>query len=143
MWLAFLNKISTYVVKQEMLYMSIDWAAFYAFVADVSTTLLPTFICRTSRGVFEFAVSCGPWSLHRVPEDSCVTLRLLNSSCYDFTTKYIGGLHILIQIPDQESVDKALPNASLALHFKALIPWNITYRIPNRITWLTISDLPP
>ncbi|GJT55139.1 retrotransposon protein, putative, ty1-copia subclass [Tanacetum coccineum] len=48
-----------------------------------------------------------------------------------------------IAIHDQESVDKALTNASLASHFKALIPWNITYRIPNRITWLSISGLPP
>ncbi|GKF63928.1 hypothetical protein Tco_0187376, partial [Tanacetum coccineum] len=68
---------------------------------------------------------------------------ILDEGFYDFTTKYIGGLHILIQFPDQESVDKALTNASLASHFKALIPWNITYRIPNRITWLSISGLPP
>ncbi|GJY05408.1 hypothetical protein Tco_0371348 [Tanacetum coccineum] len=63
----------------------------------------------------------------------------------DFSMKYLGGLHILIQLPDSVSVQNALTNTTFKTYFKSLIAWNDgpLLNISNRITWLSISGLPP
>nr|GEW73141.1 cytochrome P450 [Tanacetum cinerariifolium] len=64
---------------------------------------------------------------------------ILDEGFCDFITKYLGGLHILIQFLDPESAKKALTNHSLI----SLLPWNTSYRITQRVTWIAISGLPP
>ncbi|GKD17256.1 RNA-directed DNA polymerase, eukaryota, partial [Tanacetum coccineum] len=63
----------------------------------------------------------------------------------DFSMKYLGGLHILIQLPDSVSVQNALTNTTFKTYFKSLIAWNdgSLLNISNCITWLSISGLPP
>ncbi|GKB32197.1 RNA-directed DNA polymerase, eukaryota, reverse transcriptase zinc-binding domain protein [Tanacetum coccineum] len=39
-------------------------------------------------------------------------------------------------------MEKSLTNTTLLSHFKSFLPWNTSYRIKNRITWLSISGLP-
>ncbi|PWA67833.1 hypothetical protein CTI12_AA299060 [Artemisia annua] len=68
---------------------------------------------------------------------------ILDEGFDDFLVKYLGGLHLLINLPDKESTTKLLANTSLLNHFKSLKPWTNNLRITERVTWLTISSLPP
>ncbi|PWA63175.1 cytochrome P450 [Artemisia annua] len=68
---------------------------------------------------------------------------ILDEGFEDFTIKYLGGLTLLINLPDQNAINKALSNPTLLTHFKSLVPWSNAFRIKNRVTWLAISGLPP
>ncbi|PWA89944.1 cytochrome P450 [Artemisia annua] len=57
--------------------------------------------------------------------------------------KYIGGLNLLVQLPDKPTVTKALSSATLKQHFNSLKPWSNEFRILNRVTWISIGGLPP
>ncbi|PWA72620.1 hypothetical protein CTI12_AA267320 [Artemisia annua] len=60
----------------------------------------------------------------------------------DFSIKYIGGMNLLIQFPNHEAVEKALSNNTLKTHFLSLMPWTNKHRVPNRVTWISISGIP-
>ncbi|GKA98386.1 cytochrome P450 [Tanacetum coccineum] len=68
---------------------------------------------------------------------------ILDEGFEDFTIKYLGGLTLLINLPDQNAANKVLSNPTLLTHFKSLLPWSNEFRIMNRVTWLAISGLPP
>jgi hypothetical protein len=68
---------------------------------------------------------------------------ILDEGFDDFYIKYIGGLYLLIQLPNHNLVSKVLSNPNFLSHFKTLIPWNNNFRITNRVTWIAISGLPP
>ncbi|GJY14723.1 hypothetical protein Tco_0385145 [Tanacetum coccineum] len=61
----------------------------------------------------------------------------------DFSIKYLGGLYLLINLPDETLTRKFLVNNNLLTHFKSLNPWTDNIRITERVTWLAISGLPP
>ncbi|GKC67933.1 cytochrome P450 [Tanacetum coccineum] len=61
----------------------------------------------------------------------------------DFSIKYIGGLYLLIQLPNHGLASKGLSNPTFISHFMSLQPWNTNFRVTNRLTWIAISRLPP
>ncbi|PWA52818.1 cytochrome P450 [Artemisia annua] len=61
----------------------------------------------------------------------------------DFSIKYLGGLHVLVIFNDHNTAANALSNPTLKSHFKSLKPWNHDTHIVDRVTWITISGLPP
>ncbi|GKB70539.1 cysteine-rich receptor-like protein kinase, partial [Tanacetum coccineum] len=53
------------------------------------------------------------------------------------------GLYILIEFPYYILAFKALTNQTLSCHFMTIQPWNPSFRIRKRLTWVAISGLPP
>ncbi|GKC55825.1 hypothetical protein Tco_1083423, partial [Tanacetum coccineum] len=68
---------------------------------------------------------------------------ILDEGFEDFSIKYLGGLYLLVHLPDQMSATKILKNPTLLSHFKSLRPWSNDFRIKERLTWIAISGLPP
>ncbi|PWA52455.1 cytochrome P450 [Artemisia annua] len=68
---------------------------------------------------------------------------ILDEGFDDFSIKYLGGLHILIQFPNSDLASKALLNPTFSSHFLSLQPWNANFRTSKRLTWIAISGLPP
>ncbi|GJW45030.1 cytochrome P450, partial [Tanacetum coccineum] len=61
----------------------------------------------------------------------------------DFSIKYLGGLFLLLNLPDNETTVNIFSNTTLASYFKSLVPWTNDFLIEDRVTWLAISGLPP
>ncbi|GJT25842.1 cytochrome P450 [Tanacetum coccineum] len=68
---------------------------------------------------------------------------LLDEGFEDFTIKYLGGLHLLVQFSDHVSAFNAMKSTTLSSRFKFISYWNLDFRIRDRITWLEISGIPP
>ncbi|GKE76779.1 cytochrome P450 [Tanacetum coccineum] len=68
---------------------------------------------------------------------------ILDEGFEDFSIKYLGGLYLLVHLPDQMSATKIIKNSTLLSHFKSLRPWSNDFRIKERLTWIAISGLPP
>ncbi|GKD75764.1 cytochrome P450 [Tanacetum coccineum] len=61
----------------------------------------------------------------------------------NFSIKYLGGLHLLIQFNNPKIAAKALTNPNLQYHFKTIKPWSNKIHIHDRVTWVSISGFPP
>ncbi|GJW18810.1 cytochrome P450 [Tanacetum coccineum] len=61
----------------------------------------------------------------------------------DFSIKYLGGLYLLLNLPDMKTVTNFLINTTFLSHFKSIAPWSKDFCIKDRVTWITISGLPP
>ncbi|GKB49676.1 cytochrome P450 [Tanacetum coccineum] len=68
---------------------------------------------------------------------------ILDEGFEDFSIKYLGGLYLLINLPDETLTRKFLVNNNLLTHFKSLNPWTDNICITERVTWPAISGLPP
>ncbi|GJV59541.1 cytochrome P450 [Tanacetum coccineum] len=81
--------------------------------------------------------------LHSIGSANLTQNLIIDEGFPDFSIKYLGGLHLLIIFNDQKRAEKALANKTLKTHFKTLKPWSNNIRIQDRVTWLSISGLPP
>ncbi|GKA68456.1 cytochrome P450 [Tanacetum coccineum] len=60
----------------------------------------------------------------------------------DFSIKYLGGLHLLLNFPDETSASKAPTNITLRTHFSSIDTWSNNFRITKRVIWPAISGIP-
>ncbi|GKD69381.1 putative reverse transcriptase domain-containing protein [Tanacetum coccineum] len=67
----------------------------------------------------------------------------LDEGFSDFEVKYLGGLFLLIVFGDSKTANKAISNSTFLSIFKSISFWNNDLHIPNRVTWIKISILPP
>ncbi|GKA99178.1 RNA-directed DNA polymerase, eukaryota, partial [Tanacetum coccineum] len=57
--------------------------------------------------------------------------------------KYLGGLHVLLQLENDTHLNTVLSTPSLTQCLKSQRPWNKNFRLENRLTWISIEGLPP
>ncbi|GKE06757.1 MDIS1-interacting receptor like kinase 2-like protein, partial [Tanacetum coccineum] len=50
----------------------------------------------------------------------------------DFSIKYLGGLFLLLNLPDNETTVSIFSNTTLASYFKSLVPWTNDFLIEDR-----------
>ncbi|GKA87783.1 cytochrome P450 [Tanacetum coccineum] len=67
---------------------------------------------------------------------------IVDEGFFDFSIKYLGGLHLLIQFNNPKTAAKALTNLNLQYHFKSIKPWSNKIHIHDRVTWVSISGFP-
>nr|GEU91932.1 cytochrome P450 [Tanacetum cinerariifolium] len=68
---------------------------------------------------------------------------ILDQDFIDFSIKYLGGMHLPIQLQDRNTVENAFSNTTLKAYFRTMKPWSNDIRIRNRVTWILISGFPP
>ncbi|GKB58651.1 cytochrome P450 [Tanacetum coccineum] len=68
---------------------------------------------------------------------------ILDEGFDNFSIKYLGGLYLLIQLPDHSLASKILSNPTISAHFSSFEPWNNQFQIKERLMWIAISGLPP
>ncbi|GKB62245.1 hypothetical protein Tco_0918431 [Tanacetum coccineum] len=57
--------------------------------------------------------------------------------------KYLGGLHVLLELKPYTNSTYISSNKSLLSYFKTLTPWNSDFHLKIRLAWIAIEGLPP
>nr|GEW39545.1 RNA-directed DNA polymerase, eukaryota [Tanacetum cinerariifolium] len=65
-----------------------------------------------------------------------------NFGLYNTRLKYLGGFHILIELPFDTNAQSVLSKAATLSCFKNLTPWNENFYLHDRLTWISIKGLP-